>query len=127
MSRRRFHALAGSGLLLLALRAVGASDATDALPPWLSAIDRQAVEAIGAAYLAAHPDERDRAELRRRIEREFVARRRTAGAQSAVSVLSALVRNEFREGRVVIVDGWMLSRSEARIYALAVLAAAPQR
>ncbi|MCB1930023.1 MAG: hypothetical protein KDH17_18570 [Rhodocyclaceae bacterium] len=127
ISRRRFHALAGSSLLLLALRAVGASETAASLPSWLSVVDRQAVAAIGEAYLAAHPEERDRAELLRRIEREFVARRRAAGAEPAVSALSALVRDEFRDGRVVIVDGWMLSRSEARIYALAALATAPQR
>jgi hypothetical protein len=32
-------------------------------------------------------------------------------------------RDDFREGRIVIVDGWMLSLTETRVYALAALLA----
>jgi len=34
-------------------------------------------------------------------------------------------RDDFRDGRVVTVDGWMLSLTETRVYALAALVAQP--
>ncbi|MCB1907360.1 MAG: hypothetical protein KDH15_08315 [Rhodocyclaceae bacterium] len=124
-SRRRFHALVGSGLLLAVLRASGlsASERTRSLPGWLTAIDRSAAEALGTAYLAGHANEGDAGILLGLIEQVLVAGRRASGvAQPAVDVLAAVVREEFRVAEVVFVNGWMLSRSEARIYALAVLA-----
>ena len=35
--------------------------------------------------------------------------------------LSSRVRDDFGAGRVLLVDGWVLSETEARIYALAAL------
>ena len=38
-----------------------------------------------------------------------------------------LIEEEFRQERVVDVDGWILSRSEARLYALHAMLMRPRR
>ena len=93
-------------------------------PAWLSALDGRAAAHFGGHYLAAHPGERDCSALSRRIERRIAARRRAAPGPLP-EVLASLVQEEFRVGDVVSVDDWLLSRSEAQIYALSVLAAQP--
>lgn len=52
-----------------------------------------------------------------------LAPRGEAGADDLRAAFSALRRAEFASGEVVRVDGWILSRSEARYYALLALAA----
>ena len=76
---------------------------------------------FGTAYLDAHPAERDPAVLFQALLDV------TAGADpqrdpgATLAALERAVRWEYRTGDVVSVDGWLLSRSEARLYALATL------
>jgi hypothetical protein len=42
-------------------------------------------------------------------------------ARAIVQSIRERSRDDFRDGRIVIVDGWMLSLTETRVYALAAL------
>jgi hypothetical protein len=72
---------------------------------------------IGAAYLARHPAERDRSRLLKELDLG------AAGCDGAR--IRALVadrrREDFASGRCVEVNGWILSRTEVRLCALAAL------
>lgn len=73
--------------------------------------------AIGRSYLMQHPDEADRETLiGQTIDREdTVSSRRLRGA------LRERIRADFAASRVFVHDGWILSRTEGRLAALAVL------
>jgi hypothetical protein len=78
--------------------------------------------AVGRAYLARYPTEAAPARLVAGIidgwERDgFDAAR--AGRRALRRRLGEQVRRDFARGRVVSVDGWVLSASEARLFALA--------
>ncbi len=96
---------------------------------WDVAIERsfgstRSTRRIGEEYLRNMPAERDRARLvdlvlpsepRHRLAFEVgdrVRRRR---------LIQEKIRKDFREGRIVRVRGWILSRTEARLYALLTL------
>ena len=76
---------------------------------------------IGEAYLSRYPQEADAALLRTRI---------AGSPEDATRVLDGMrggelagwvrdrQREDFRDGRTVVVDGWMLSSTEARLCAL---------
>jgi hypothetical protein len=66
--------------------------------------DSAAARAIGAAYLRAYPH-------------DALADARAA-ARLARTEIAARVRDDFAAGRVVMLDGWMLSVTEARLCAL---------
>ena len=78
---------------------------------------------IGKACLKALPDiEASKASLRRLVLGDL----RVAGGDcSSASALAQAVReqsrDDFRAGRIMTVDGWMLSLTETRVYALAAL------
>jgi hypothetical protein len=82
---------------------------------------------LGRAYLTAHPDELD---LQRLVNGVFGPMRLSGGADAIDStpeaVLIARVRrvviDDYLAGRIVNIDGWVLSITEARLYALAALA-----
>jgi len=70
---------------------------------------------LGRSYLAARPFEADRAALARALG--------TVGA-SAPTIASRLDlqrRRDFARGEIVVVEGWVLARSEARACALLAL------
>lgn len=133
--RRRFVAatlLAALGLLPAARAAdlVGETGGIQAAGDWLlrMAGEPQASAQLGRAYLETQPDERDPARLRAALSDALGAtldREGPAGltAQAALAALRRLVSEDYRGARVVTVDGWLLSRSEARLYALMALVA----
>jgi hypothetical protein len=94
--------------------------------------DIAAASRLGRAYLTAHPAELD---LQRLIDGVLGSLRLPGGADAIDStpeaVLIARVRrfviDDYLAGRVVDVDGWVLSITEARLYALAALADANVR
>lgn len=99
-----------------------------ALPAWLQRLhgDPLAAARLGAAYLAAHPDEAAPGVLLRAIEAALggPVDPATAGGVDAAALaarLEAVVRADYRRGDAVSVNGWVLSRTEARLYALAAL------
>lgn len=132
MRRREFLAL------LAAVAASGLSPVLRAaVPPDVSAVaidpailtDPEAAARFGRAYLAAHPDEADPDWLMHQLEATVLS-----GTDSAPETAEAMfrrfersVRAEYADGVVVLVDGWLVSRSEARLYALSVLDRAQER
>lgn len=117
-TRRELFRLAGG----LVVGAVGLAVAGEALDPrsgaslarsWLrdpaTAID------LGSRYLGVHPEEGDSVFL---LERSL-------GAGSAVGAarrFATLRRREFARGDTVVLEGWVVSRAEARLCALLALA-----
>jgi len=130
--RRSFLlSLAAGGVLCAAggpWFAMAAEPAASPWPAWLLDADNaEAVARLGAAYRAAHPEESSRAVLVEFIDRALAA---AAGGKTpaAPAGLQALmlrrVRDEYAKGEVVRVTGWILSVTEARLYALVSLEAA---
>lgn len=82
--------------------------------------------AVGRAYLAGHPIEADRDRLAVRLDQAVrcqdcdPARARTDQLRAA---LAGQIRADFAAARVVMVDGWVLSETEARLCGLAALSA----
>ena len=139
-------ALVGGGLLptLNALAQVSNLD-TD---PMLAAVaDPAAAVGLGRAYLAAYPAEADAEQLRGLLRRTLFAdlpmsaedgdafwqskrTTRTAGTTTPKSAedgyafcqgLVRALREDYIGGEVIDLDGWQISRGEARLYALAAL------
>jgi hypothetical protein len=72
---------------------------------------------IGAAYLAQNPLEWDRA----RLLEELDLRAAGTDRERIRSLVGERQRDDFASGRVVEVNGWILSQTEVRLYALAAL------
>lgn len=69
---------------------------------------------FGSVYLDAHPGERDVHQLLEHIEN-------VAQGRTDFEGVSAALRDDYVRGNTVMVDGWLLSRTEARLFALAAL------
>jgi hypothetical protein len=84
--------------------------------------DRQSAARIGRAYLDLHPNYRRChrliADIEKALKRQDASFSLTADAEQTGSALQRLVRKEFTRGEVVSVAGWVLSGTEARLYAL---------
>jgi hypothetical protein len=109
------------------LRVLSGSGAADAAPlsPTLAGLftDRCSAEAVGAAYLRSVDDAEARPEwLVRSILGDGPA---TMDQAELKRVIGTRIRRDFTENAVVMVDGWMLSRTEARLCALIALAERP--
>jgi hypothetical protein len=81
---------------------------------------------VGRAYLAAGGlrSESSATALADSIARDLGIRPsefRSIPDRTLRSMLNARVRKDFEQEKVIIVSGWMLSRTEARIYALTTL------
>jgi hypothetical protein len=96
--------------LLLALAALGAGAMLPAAAQEMGTPDLSAGRAIGEAYRAANPGE-DWAAIRAEL-----APRGLDGA--AIARLRSLAAADFGAGRVFVHEGWRLSRTEARLFAL---------
>jgi hypothetical protein len=82
--------------------------------------DEAAAARVGRRHLERHPDERDRMHL---LAALFPAGLPTTDA-ALRSHLAGLRQRDFATGRVVILDGWTLAVSEARLCALVELRSA---
>jgi hypothetical protein len=79
---------------------------------------------IGRAYLRAHPSEADPERLVAGITggwEEGPAELDQLGRDALRLRLREQIRTDFAEGRTVLVDGWMLAASEARLFGLSAL------
>lgn len=74
------------------------------------------VKALGKSYLQKRPGEADASFLSESIARACSARKE--GKEFTARQLSYQIRSDFASGRIERVDGWILSRLEARLYAL---------
>jgi len=82
------------------------------------AFDREAIRAVGTAYLDHHPEERDAGLLKKQI---FDARQFDS-QQALIQFLAGRIGRDFDNVAVVTIDDWVLSRTEARLAALATFA-----
>ena len=85
------------------------------------ALDDEGLRAIGKSYLRARPREDDERRLVRLVQKRG-AWRRVSRPQDVIPLLRAESRRDYRMGRTVSVEGWLLSRTEARLCALAAYA-----
>ncbi len=79
--------------------------------------DLEAPLAVGRRYLELYPDEADRARLRAGL----IGPARPLDREALRARLARRCGQDFRDGNTVIVDGWVLARTEARACALAAL------
>ena len=88
----------------------------------LDAHNHEAVEHLGNAYLAAHAAETKAGVLIDAIDRALAATHAAPGTPADdAALLQQRVRYEYTRGEVARVSGWVLSVTEARLYALVAL------
>lgn len=84
--------------------------------------DLDGARAIGMRYLANAPEERDAGFLARELFDRIGGVPRTAPERAAARRMIAARRaRDFATSDTVLIDGWILARSEARLCALAAL------
>lgn len=94
--------------LMVLLAGLAASAAMPAFAQ--STLDLAAARAVGEAYRAAHADE-DFAAMRRALPGEGLN-------ASAIDLVRRQTAADFRDGNVFVYQGWRLSRTEGRLFAL---------
>jgi hypothetical protein len=85
---------------------------------------QDSARAVGRAYLDRVPGESSASRLVDRVAADLPGGRRTlrdASDADLRELLAARIRSDFEEDRVVDVDGWVLSPTEARLYAITTL------
>ncbi|MEX0821751.1 MAG: hypothetical protein WD021_06365 [Rhodothermales bacterium] len=122
MRRRRFLQLGTAGLIAASLPGAAISVASQselhrlAEPGLLHILrDRESVRAIGASYRRTVPFEDDVHVLAAQITGDM---KRSGGSAANQADIEKQVRRDFDRGRTVQIDGWVLSRTEARQCAL---------
>lgn len=82
---------------------------------------RQALSKLGTAYLSEHPDKADADALVASLFNDETSEY-DVGAKVSLSelqtLLAAKVKSDFVNHRLVRIDGWMVSRTEAQLSAL---------
>ncbi len=131
--RRRFLAAAIAGIGLLATRRpFPVPHDGAALPPSVARLagllaDGGSARHIGRLYLQQAPWERDVRALARRIVDSLPGRPGAldrVGDAGARRLIEQRIRQDFADGLTTSVDGWVLSVTEARLYAVTALAEA---
>lgn len=122
MRRRRFLQLGTAGLMAAsvpgaAISAASTSELQQLAEPGLLQIlgDRGSVRAIGVSYRKTVPLEDDRRVLAAHITGDV---KRSGGSATNQADIEQQVRRDFDTGRMIQIDGWVLSRTEARQCAL---------
>ena len=119
LDRRRFLQASALGIIAtVADSGCTAGDAGDAAavdrPFLLTVLGPDRVGELGAHYRAATPSESTAAALRSAISKSRGVRIPFIGNES----LADQIEDDFEEGRTLLVDGWVLSVTEARQAAL---------
>jgi hypothetical protein len=123
--RRSFLALAGAAGAVVVGVARPWRSLVEVRPPTLESAllsvlsDRAAAAAVGAAYLAVTPAEADRLLLLNRLAAALNVVASLPDAAALRARVAARVGQDFAAGATCSVDGWVLSRTEARLDALA--------
>ena len=119
LDRRRFLHLSALGAVaaIVDSSCSGSNDAADpavARPQLLSMLGPDEVRTLGAHYRAATPSENTADALRSALSRGSGFRIPFSRGAS----LDDRIRDDFASGRIAVVDGWILSVTEARQCAL---------
>ena len=114
MNRRQFGTTVLNCLVLAAMRTAQSSETND-LTSCLS--DRASASAVGTAYLRKHPEHASRAVL---LDHLALPDGRLSPAQIAVAV-ECRIRSDFVHQQTLVLDRWLLSRTEAIVCALIAL------
>jgi hypothetical protein len=119
--RVRRRTLLGGILTILAsapvwMSGIGRSPDRDADQLWPS---RLSTEKVGRLYLEQAPHERDAGFLTRAV---FGDRMPSGSGEDVRRLVASRAREDFRRDDAVVIDGWIMARSEARFCALALLA-----
>ena len=100
-------------------------EAADNSPAWLSDVtgDVNATLRLGNAYLGLYPEEQDPDHLISLIDEALVHLPQFDPAQlkhpdQIAITLKRLVRSDYVNDDIVSLEGWVLSQTEARLYAL---------
>jgi hypothetical protein len=119
---RRWFLLSAASAWLLASGARYAA-ARPALPLHALVADLAAAKALGRRYLQQSPQAADRVALdRAALQAElFGACPACASARALRQALDERRAREFLHGEIIMVDGWVLARSEVRLCALLAL------
>lgn len=126
LNRRQFLALGGSGLSWLALRSlppVQPAPTRRALREMLAGViaDPAAAEVLGRSYLARHGDLGGVQGFARQLQQLYG--RGDTDHEAILTFLRERCEDDFRCHDSVIVENWLLARSEARLFALYTLSA----
>ena len=112
MKRRKFisFSIAGAATCCLPMWQCGIAESADR-PDFLhSLVGPAKLNEIGKAYVERHPEEADHENLVKLISGTF--------SKNPNTPLNVTIQNEFRNGNIVAVNGWILSLTEARQSAL---------
>jgi len=124
ISRRNLMTAAGSSAIACAAPLVASAQGLDpVVAAWTAAAGTIGACAIGRRCIELGLVEPRAADLAHLLE-DGVARHVATVAGDRMAALHEVQRGEFRAGDVLRVGGWVLSRSEARFYALASIVAA---
>jgi hypothetical protein len=95
------------------------ADAVDEFCRAVPLRSRKSAAIVGSTFLRQQPARAGAGDLAAALRNALrVSAHATADGATMRDRLRLLIRDEFGRGDVVYVDGWMLSRSEARLYAL---------
>ena len=128
MRRRSFFSvLISAGTLVAGWPGIGRGWLeADPVRPLLAALRQgDSAAVVGAAFLRQHPGEADARHLGTTVAAELRCRGcdpLRASRRRVRRAISEQMREDFAHGRLVDVDGWVLSATEARLYGLAALA-----
>ena len=114
LDRRRFLQVAAIGVIAAVAEPACADDRTVVIdhPQLLDLLGPERVRELGAHYRAATPTESTADSLRAALSK------RPASRFPLPVSRSNQIRDDFENGRTVLVDGWVLSVTEARQAAL---------
>jgi hypothetical protein len=109
-------ALVAGGFGIAALADQGTTDPKPGpdLEPAIGSADHAALQRVGRRYLEVEPGDSDPARLARALDAAGIDRA-DAGVPSG---LRAAAIRDYRSGDTVLLDGWLISRTEARYAAL---------
>ena len=112
MKRRRFILLSVTGTVAagIPLSHCGTGNHADQPDFLISTIGKARTKELGKVYLEQFPGEADRKKLL-----DFISGNLDKQSESAVNLT---IQNEFRSGKIIIINGWILSVTEARQSAL---------
>jgi len=121
MKRRHFIQTSASLLAMTAVTRLSAGTQAYTHPELLSFLgDRSYIHQLGLAYQSRFPEEANVASLTR-ILQDSINQLPVASASGMQDRFNSLVMSDFTRGDTVLLDGWVLARTEARQCALSTL------